>query len=133
MKRLWLGVLWTSVAFSGCSAPDGDLPADYRRIPIPASVGSVASRQAGRELFLQHCVLCHGERGDGHGTRVQALSTAPRDFTDAAWRERTSPRRLFFAIREGARGTAMPAWRSLGDDEIWNLVSFVQSVGEGPK
>ena len=40
-------------------------------------------------------------RGDGHGERTEGLSRAPRDFTNAEWRRSTSPRRVFFAIREG--------------------------------
>ena len=85
----------------------------------------------GEALFAAHCALCHGTRGDGHGLRSAALSTIPRNFTDPHWQMRTSNRGLFYAIREGVPGTAMPAWKSLPVDECWNLVAYVRSFGSG--
>jgi hypothetical protein len=41
-----------------------------------------------------------------------------------------SPRRVYFAIREGVRGTAMPSWKSLEEGEIWDLVALLLGVGE---
>lgn len=60
--------------------------------------------------------------------RREGLTIPPRDFTDPAWRLRTSPRRVFFTIREGVHGTAMPAWAALGDSEVWDLVAYLRSV-----
>jgi mono/diheme cytochrome c family protein len=115
-----------SLAFSACSGPDGELPDAYRRLPVPTErLESPDARERGRSLFLVHCALCHGDRADGHGVRQQALSTPPRDFTDRAWRSRTSPRRVFFVIREGSPGTAMPAWKTLDDAQTWDLTAYL--------
>ncbi len=98
-----------------------------------ARLASTEARRHGRELYLRHCALCHGERGDGRGVR-RTLSSDPRSFTDPAWRRRTSPRRVYGVIRDGVRGTAMPAWRSLDEDATWDLVAYVLSVAdEGPE
>lgn len=106
----------------------------YRRLEVPAQrLASAAARDAGRGLYRQHCSICHGERADGHGARRSGLSTAPRDYTDPVWRERTSPREVFLAIREGVPRTAMPAWSHLSDDDCWDLVAYVLSVAkQGP-
>jgi mono/diheme cytochrome c family protein len=64
--------------------------------------------------------------------RREGLSAPPADFTDPAWRRRTSPRRAYFVIREGVRGTPMPGWKALGEPEAWDLVAYVLSVGEKP-
>lgn len=91
------------------------------------------ARRRGRELYLENCAICHGEKADGHGPRRGSLSTLPRDYSDPAWRERASPRRVFASIREGVQGTAMPGWPTLSDGEIWDLVAYVLSVAEkGP-
>lgn len=82
-------------------------------------------------LYQQGCALCHGDRGDGRGARVSAFTRPPRDFTDAAWRASTSPARVFRAIRDGAPGTAMPAWRHLGDDHLADLTAAVWAFGDG--
>jgi high-affinity iron transporter len=77
-------------------------------------------------------VLCHGERGDGHGQRASGFAKPPADFTDPYWRQRATPRRVFYAVREGVRGTAMPSWDWLSDDEAWDLVAYVLSLGAAP-
>ena len=114
-----------------CGNADRNLPREYRRLEIPEVVlSSSEGRARGRALFVQHCALCHGERGDGHGQRTEALTRAPRDFTNAEWRRSTSARRVFFAIREGLSGTPMPQWKSLSEQDAWDLTAYVLSLGE---
>jgi len=115
----------------GCRGPDRDLPSAYRDLAVPEQrLGSPAARQQGRELYAQHCALCHGERADGRGPRRAALSTRPADFTDPSWRAGATPRRVYFVIREGVSGTPMPAWPMLKPGETWDLVAYLLSVGE---
>lgn len=124
MRRTLLFALLLA-ALPACSR-DRDLPEPYRRLTVPKGLlDSPAARRRGRALYLASCVLCHGEKGDGRGIRREGLSQAPRDFTDVGFRQRTTPRHLFASIREGVRGTAMPAWKSLTDEETWDLVAYV--------
>ncbi len=117
----------------GCSGPDPDLPPRYRGVVVPAErLASGAARQRGRQLFEEHCALCHGERGDGRGARSEALSPRPADLTSAEWQRAHSPRRLFFRIREGVPGTAMPSWKALSENDAWDLVAYVTSLGGDP-
>jgi mono/diheme cytochrome c family protein len=116
------------LALSACSR-DRDLPDRYRRLQVPPGLlDSSAARDRGRVLYRSSCVICHGEKGDGRGARREGLSQPPRDFTDAGWTERTTPRHVFFTIREGVRGSAMPAWKAFTDDETWDLVAYVLSL-----
>lgn len=116
---------------AGCSDGDRDLPRGYRHIEVPQAVlSSPAARTRGRALFLEHCALCHGERGDGHGQRSEGLTRPPRDFTSVDWRRSTSPRHVFFAIREGLLATPMPQWKSLSEQDAWNLTAYVLSLAE---
>ncbi len=129
--RWLLAVLTLSLTCTGCRGGDSDLPAAYRQ---PARSRRLRLRSAeaqarGRALFAANCALCHGERGDGHGRRSSGFAKAPADFTDPAWRRRATPRRVFFVIREGLRGTPMPAWSFLSDDETWDLTAYVLSLG----
>jgi len=110
---------------------DRELPASYRQLALPADWTADASIARGRDLYIQHCVLCHGERADGHGLR-RPSGRRPADFTNPVWRRSTTPRQVFHAIREGVRATAMPGW-VLPDDETWDLVAYVLSVADkGP-
>jgi mono/diheme cytochrome c family protein len=119
------------VALSGCRDRDGDLPAAYRDLTVPGDrLASSEARERGGRLFLQHCALCHGEGGDGHGIRHEGFNRPPQDFTDPAWRHRMSPRRVYVAIREGVRGTAMPSWKTIDADDTWDLVTYVLSLSK---
>jgi high-affinity iron transporter len=112
----------------GCN-PSG-LPDEYTDVEVPeARLDSVAARARGRRLFVEHCAICHGERADGQGPR-RNLSRQAANLADQAWRARMTPRRAFYVIREGVRGTPMPAWKVLNEDEAWDLVAYVLSVAE---
>jgi mono/diheme cytochrome c family protein len=127
-----LGAAWAiSLTFTGCSGSDADLPPEYRHLSVPEEqLRSPEASARGKALFAQHCALCHGANADGRGVRREGLSTPPRDFTDPAWAHQNSPRVLYFKIREGVRGTAMPGWKSLEAGESWDLVAFLLSVSE---
>lgn len=119
-----------AAALSSCSAPEGRLPPAYRHLAVPESrLASASARSDGRRLFVQHCSLCHGERGDGRGAR--SLSPRAADFTSHTWRAGVSPAWVFYRIREGVPGTAMPSWRVLPEDDCWDLTAYVLSVGGG--
>ncbi|MDH3253704.1 MAG: cytochrome c [Acidobacteriota bacterium] len=116
------------LVFLACS--DGGLPPEYRQLEVPESrLSSAEARRSGRELFLAHCALCHGEKADGVGRR-RNLSSRPADFTDPFWRQRVGPRDLYQVIREGVKGTAMPGFKALSEAEIWDLVAYISSVAE---
>jgi mono/diheme cytochrome c family protein len=128
-----LSALTISLTLTACRRPDSDLPGAYRRVAVPeARLASAEARASGRALFLANCALCHGERGDGHGARSLGFAKAPASFTDPAWRRGATPRRVFFAIREGVHGTPMPSWDWLSEDEAWDLVAYVLSLGPVP-
>jgi mono/diheme cytochrome c family protein len=132
MRRL-LSALTISLTFTACRGPDSDLPEAYRRLDVPGvRLGSPEARASGRALFLANCALCHGVRGDGRGARSSGFAKAPANFAHPTWRRGTTPRRVFFAIREGVHGTPMPSWKWLSEDETWDLVAYVLSLGPTP-
>ena len=126
MRRFQLAKIAVLLPLSACEG--GELPDTYRYMEVPeARLASAEARDRGRGLYLEHCALCHGERGDGRGRR-RNLSSRPRDFTDHRWRDDTSPLEVYHAVREGVHGTAMPAWKVLDDGQTWDLVAFVLSL-----
>ena len=123
-------LMW--LVLPGCADVDRDLPREYRRVEIPnARLASVEAKTRGRQLFIEHCALCHGERGDGRGVRREGLTRPPRDFTSGTWRESTSPRHVFYAIREGLPATPMASWKALSEQDAWDMTSYVLSLGDG--
>ncbi|MGD8894798.1 MAG: cytochrome c [Acidobacteriota bacterium] len=126
----WLpAALAISLTCTACNGPDSDLPPSYRHVAVPAErLRSGEAIARGEALYETHCALCHGERGDGRGRRSAGFAKRPTRFADPGWRDRTTPRRVFFTIREGVSGTPMPSWRWLSEDETWDLAAYVLSL-----
>lgn len=79
-------------------------------------------------IFKQNCSMCH--RVDGKG--FPALKTP--DFTDPKWQASQKDKDLEEAIKNGRKGTPMPAFSGkLKDDEIQALVVYVRSFDTSKK
>ncbi|MEA2396682.1 MAG: cytochrome c oxidase cbb3-type subunit, partial [Thermoleophilaceae bacterium] len=89
----------------------------------------------GKEVFLQRCVGCHGEKGDGKGPAAKFLSPPPADFTskdDACCGGDTGPGDFYYRILRGWTGTAMENFgERLSVDDIWRVVLFVKTIPNG--
>jgi mono/diheme cytochrome c family protein len=129
-----MGALLMSLALSACSAEQAHLGTDYSNVEVPvARLASDDARSRGRALFEQKCALCHGARADGNGARSKGLSSKPASFRSAQWRRSVTPVDVFEVVSEGKRGTSMPAWPTLSEDQKWDVVAYVLSVAEdGP-
>lgn len=83
--------------------------------------------QRGAASFQAHCVQCHGAPGvaqSGIGLSMQPL---PGPLVDA--QQHWQPRELYWVVRHGIKMTGMPAWKHrLPDEEIWELVAFMQQL-----
>lgn len=99
----------------------------------PAPLGLTAESLAeGSRLFRRHCVHCHGLAGDGQGPSGVMIHPRPRDFRRGAFKFVTTgdggkPRRADLArtLRDGLRGSAMPAFGLLPEQERDRLAGFV--------
>jgi mono/diheme cytochrome c family protein len=118
---LCIGGVTASVAFGQGSVPDvSGIPAAS---PVPYSSKSVA---AGKATFQRLCAECHDEDGKA---LAQMMGPAA-DLTDPSrWKYGTSDQHLFRSIRDGA-GTAMPVFgNQLSEQQMWELVHFIRSIG----
>ncbi|MGH2650708.1 MAG: cbb3-type cytochrome c oxidase subunit II [Actinomycetota bacterium] len=90
--------------------------------------------ERGREVYMQRCVGCHGETGDGNGPAATFLQPRPRDFTTPAFKFRTTPSGslptdgdLFRTITRGVRWTAMPTWHELHEKDRLAVLPFIKT------
>jgi putative heme-binding domain-containing protein len=78
------------------------------------ALGYIAAGQDAAALFRAQCSYCHGVRGEGG--RGPDLTTGRYKHGD-----------LYATIRNGVKGTEMPAVRA-SDDEVRSLVEFVRAL-----
>jgi mono/diheme cytochrome c family protein len=80
---------------------------------------------AGREIYSNTCIRCHGI--DGKGATEVHLVPKPADLTSPAIQGRLDAS-LFKRIHDGKPNTAMGAWSTtLSDDEIWDVLAYVRT------
>lgn len=93
-----------------------------------------ASLERGRELYAQHCAVCHGETGDGRGQAAYLLSPAPRDFSEglfrvaSTWNGVPTDADLAQTLRRGMPGSSMPPWEWLPERDLQSLVLWVREL-----
>lgn len=88
--------------------------------------GLAGDPDAGRRFYMDNCATCHGRRGDGDGPRASSIDPPPRNFLASRARRTLNRPALFRAISAGKRGTVMPAWSTVLDEQqIANVAEFV--------
>ena len=109
----------------------GKAPAGLYASENPLSANR-SNRKAGRELYEElsdpSCVVCHGAEGEGNGQLATQFDPPPRNFACAQTIEGIPDGQLFWIIKNGSPGTAMPNFDYLSDEEIWQLVWYLRSM-----
>jgi mono/diheme cytochrome c family protein len=86
----------------------------------------------GQAVYLNQCAGCHGVTGDGHGPAAQFLDPPPRDYRLGKFKFTSTPRGvkprradLERVIRRGAKGTSMPSFRWMAEDDLAAVIDYV--------
>ena len=110
------------------AAGQAPVPAEHAEIDmaLPMPNGVVGDLAKGREFYMNNCFVCHGKKGDGKGPRSHFITPRPRNFTSDASRAFYNRPQLFTAVSKGKRGTVMPAWdKVLNEQQIADVAEFV--------
>lgn len=105
-------------------------PAQPLHAQAPDTQPSVS---AGRALWPENCLPCHGPTGRGDGPTAPSLGNPPADLTDPQLARQRSPADNFDVIKNGRMDRMMPPWGNrFNDTQIWNLTAQVWSLGTSP-
>jgi hypothetical protein len=72
------------------------------------------------------CRICHGISGNGLGILFRELRPTPRNFTCNQTMNNLPDGQLFWIIKNGSAGTAMPAFKNLDDEQVWQLIHYIR-------
>ena len=94
----------------------------WATLPNPFEGNAARIAEGGKLFIAYNCMDCHGAEGAGAmGPSLQ----------DGRWRFGGTPGTIFQSIYEG-RPEGMPAWGGrIADDQIWRLVTYVQTLSAG--
>ncbi len=107
-----------------------DLMRYVRTLGQPPPAGMTAAQldiSVGEQIYRQHCMVCHGEKGDAKTSLGQSLVPHPRDFTRTQEMASISDRELAQAIALGRPGTSMAPWRGvLNSEDIRRVILYIR-------
>ncbi|HET6425177.1 MAG TPA: c-type cytochrome [Planctomycetaceae bacterium] len=86
----------------------------------------------GQAVYQDRCVQCHGVTGDGQGPTAKYMYPKPRDyrrglfkFISTGYGSRPLRTDLLRTVRQGIRGTSMPAFNLLSEGDQQAVVDYV--------
>lgn len=96
--------------------------AKEQKNPVPATDTSIA---AGKAIYTDKCVNCHGDKGDGDGSEADMYDVKPADFANPTIAKETDGE-LFWKVTTGRK--PMPSFKTkLSDDERWQVINFIRT------
>lgn len=112
-------------------APDDEQPAEATE-PVLVARHDSQHLAHGRDVYIRQCASCHGVTGDGNGPAAKYLDPPPRDYRLGRFKFTSTPRGnkprredLARIIRRGAKGTSMPTFRWMADDDLNAVIDYV--------
>ena len=104
------------------------IPASYRfvRNPLSPTKKIVA---LGRQLYVEHCVSCHGAFGLGDGDLAGDLDVRPTNISYVQLTATSVEGFVYWSIHDGGEPikSPMPAYKDvLTPDEIWSVIHFMR-------
>ncbi len=86
----------------------------------------------GQDVYMTRCVQCHGVSGDGAGPAAAGLYPRPRDYRRGIFKFTSTPygikplrSDLVRTVTNGVRGTSMPEFRLLPEEELQAVIDYV--------
>ncbi len=86
---------------------------------------------AGKKLYEQNCVRCHGSKGLGDGEEGKNLQPRPANIAAFSKMPMATDGYLFWTISEGGVpvGSEMPPFKNrLKEEEIWRIIIYVRGL-----
>jgi mono/diheme cytochrome c family protein len=123
-SRFQLGsIALVASAFVASTVPYYFARATVTENPLSATPEVLA---AGKQIYQQNCVTCHGESGRGDGPAARTLPGLPADFTLPHFAMHTDLE-VSGWIKNGKPGTVMPPFgEKLDDEQVWQVVTYIR-------
>jgi mono/diheme cytochrome c family protein len=115
-------LLLATLAFAQAPAA----PAKGDKAPLKAPPETPALIEQGKAAYAIHCLMCHGENGDGKGPAGVALQPPPRNFSTDPFKQGSSVEEIFTTLSTGVPGTAMVPYVHLPEADRWAISYFVK-------
>ncbi len=130
----FLALMCITLVVIGTSAQE-NVDGKTLKNPVPATPESI---KAGDAVYQRYCKFCHGADAKGDGP-MKPKDSHPPNLTDGQWDYGSTDGEIFMTVRNGTpkKGTPpktdMVAQKGIKDQDLWNLVNYLRSLGPKPK
>ena len=123
LNVLVAGIIWATGVWA--TTPLETTWAQTQGDPKPP-VNAQGDPQAGKLLFDQHCVTCHGRKGRGDGLEIAGATIA--DLSSPTTQRKLTID-LLTTIHEGRPGKVMPAWGyRLSQEQSRDVLAYIRTL-----
>ena len=125
------GVSFTPLVLN-IPTPPVPFTARFQQNPVADTPENV---DRGRQIYQANCAICHGPRGLGDGPQAFVLNPKPFNLQLHVPLHPTGE--IFYWIRNGVPGTAMPAWKDatnadgtpkLTEEQTWQVIRYLDAL-----
>lgn len=133
-----LALCAVTAATAGGEASGGEhqipeAPAEFLEMTNPIDYETVDEaflKQVGK-LYERKCSKCHGENGDGNGSKAEFFIIKPAAFSAPGYLAQRKDGQLFWIAMNGSEGTEMESVGpysdvGLSEEKIWQLIAYIR-------
>lgn len=117
---------WPITAWMIEKIRDRSIAAHAASIAVPATLNDEAMIVDGADHFATHCAVCHGGPGIERDDIAEGMYPQPPDLDHVS--QHFTAAELFWILKNGIKMTGMPSWADHSDDELWNIVAFLEKL-----
>ncbi len=132
-------IFLSSLLIGACSlAEEVTPPPNYTPLPAATSQASTDSTGLfplvqpdaanGAAIFAEKCAPCHGDTGQGNGSKASSLPNPPTALSSPDIARQAVPAQWYTAVTQGKMDQYMPPFSSLTDSQRWDVVSYAYSL-----
>jgi mono/diheme cytochrome c family protein len=125
---LWLATLCVAVSAQNSGNGGWKIPpnAADEKNPFPTNDALLA---AGKKVFTNKCVRCHGPLGKGDGPDAESEHKNDMDLTRADRAASNPDGVVFYKVWNGRSSPRMPNFEDqLSKEQTWAVVAYVQTL-----
>jgi mono/diheme cytochrome c family protein len=93
---------------------------DHERSNPYQDQGQADAVAAGRRIYVEHCLHCHGENAEGTKKRPPLSSERVQ--------QQATPGDLHWLLFNGNMKKGMPSWAKLPDPQLWQVIAYVKTL-----
>ncbi len=117
-------VLLLLATFTVTAIGESEVPPPYAGMKNPFPWDDATAQQAGKKVYQQSCLGCHGLKGDG----LPGSNFAAASYSESL---QNRPDYAYWFLSEGRLDKGMPPYKSsLSQEQRWQVLNYIWSLGK---